>query len=158
MDWAPPYVTAWNWVIFDRQTGKLLFGKFENERWEIASLTKLMVAFTVIRICENLKIDVEKEMIWIEGECLDMNGTSAKLREGDHLTIKSLLYALLLPSGNDAGYLLADHFGTLLYTKKLTWIEKQSQKIVEEEFNSSFSSMESFSNMYIDSKYLAWKS
>jgi len=111
MDRAPPYVTARSWAIYDTLEEGFLFGKFENEWWEVASLTKLMVAFTVIRICENLKIDFEKEMIKVEGECLNISGTSAKLWEGDHLTIKSLLFALLLPSGNDAGYLLADYFG-----------------------------------------------
>jgi len=43
-----------------------------------------------------------------------VSGTSARLREGDHLTIKQLLYALLLPSGNDAGHLLAEYFGNML--------------------------------------------
>jgi D-alanyl-D-alanine carboxypeptidase (penicillin-binding protein 5/6) len=43
-----------------------------------------------------------------------MNGTSANLREGDQLTVAELFYGLLLPSGNDAAYALAEYFGGLL--------------------------------------------
>lgn len=43
-----------------------------------------------------------------------INGTSANLRECDHLTVWDLLHGLMLPSGNDAGFLLADYFGRLI--------------------------------------------
>lgn len=160
MDRAPPYVTARSWAIFDAKTSKFLFGKLESEWWEIASLTKLMVALTVIKVCEWLDIDYEKEMIRVEGECLNITGTSAKLWEGDHLTIKQLLYGLLLPSGNDAGYLLADYFGKLLFKSKKNQTEKvwSDYEDFEEDFNSSFSSTESMSNLIVNSKYLAKKS
>lgn len=109
-----------------------------------------MVALTVIKICEWMAIDYEKEMIWVEGECLNITGTSAKLWEGDHLTIKSLLFALLLPSGNDAGYLLADYFGNLIQKEKQTWVDKIFGEFENyEDMNSSFSSSESISNLMI---------
>jgi D-alanyl-D-alanine carboxypeptidase (penicillin-binding protein 5/6) len=41
-------------------------------------------------------------------------GTSAKLREGDRLTINDLLYGMMLPSGNDAAWTLAEYFGGYL--------------------------------------------
>lgn len=40
-----------------------------------------------------------------------MIGTSACLRSGDLLTIEDLLHALMLPSGNDAAYTLAEFVG-----------------------------------------------
>jgi serine-type D-Ala-D-Ala carboxypeptidase (penicillin-binding protein 5/6) len=45
-----------------------------------------------------------------------MPGTSAKLISEDSLYLDDLFYALMLPSGNDAAYALAHHFGKLLLT------------------------------------------
>ena len=46
-----------------------------------------------------------------------MIGTSAQLLEGDTLTVNELMYGMMLPSGNDAAYALADHIGGLIYKK-----------------------------------------
>ena len=43
-----------------------------------------------------------------------MEGTSANLRNDDELLVIDMLYGLLLPSGNDAGYALAQYFGKFL--------------------------------------------
>lgn len=43
-----------------------------------------------------------------------MEGTTANLRNDDELLVIDLLYGLLLPSGNDAGFALAQYFGKFL--------------------------------------------
>lgn len=83
MDRAPPFVTAKSWAVFDVKSEWLLFGRAEAEKWEIASLTKLMVTFTTIKLCERLGINMELEMITVSQDCTDVNGTSARLKEGD---------------------------------------------------------------------------
>lgn len=50
----------------------------------------------------------------------DIRGTCANLQAGDVLTVDQLLYGLMLPSGNDAAFALAQYFGKLLYKKKYT--------------------------------------
>ena len=50
----------------------------------------------------------------------DIRGTNANLEAGDILTIEHLLYGLMLPSGNDAAFALAQYFGKLLFRKKYT--------------------------------------
>ena len=40
-----------------------------------------------------------------------VTGTSAHLREGDNLTLWDLIHGMMLPSGNDAGFLIADFLG-----------------------------------------------
>ena len=47
-----------------------------------------------------------------------MRGTSAKLKKGDILTAEQLLYGLMLPSGNDAAFVLAKYFGRLIYERR----------------------------------------
>lgn len=44
-----------------------------------------------------------------------MTGTSANLPYGKWIRLIDLLYALMLPSGNDAAYLLAEAFGLLMF-------------------------------------------
>jgi D-alanyl-D-alanine carboxypeptidase len=63
MDKAPPFVTARSWAIFDVTSDKFMFGKFESDRREVASLTKMMVAYTVTAICEWFEIDIESQLI-----------------------------------------------------------------------------------------------
>ena len=46
-------------------------------------------------------------MVRVSRSCVSLNGTSAKLVEGCFVKIYDLLYGTMLPSGNDAAYLLA---------------------------------------------------
>lgn len=50
----------------------------------------------------------------------DIRGTCANLESGDTLSVENLLYGLMLPSGNDAAFALAQHFGKLLFRRKYT--------------------------------------
>lgn len=47
-----------------------------------------------------------------------MTGTKANLKSGDMLTLEQLYYGMMLPSGNDAALVIADHFGKILAKKK----------------------------------------
>jgi D-alanyl-D-alanine carboxypeptidase len=118
MDKPPPHTTAYNWAIYDQEKCVLLFGKNERERREVASLTKIMVAYTVLKLSQRLGLDIEKELVTVSYEASATTGTSADLVEGDTLTILQLLYGLMLPSGNDAGVALAEYFGAILAQEK----------------------------------------
>lgn len=72
-----------------------------------------MTAYTVLRCCDLLKINLQEPII-VSEEAAEVTGTSAMLLPGDKLTIEQLLYGLMLPSGNDAAFVLAFYFGSLL--------------------------------------------
>lgn len=55
-------------------------------------------------------------------EAAEVTGTSANLKPGDTLTIEQLMYGVMLPSGNDAAFLLASFFGQILVDKESTKI------------------------------------
>jgi serine-type D-Ala-D-Ala carboxypeptidase (penicillin-binding protein 5/6) len=112
-----PYTTAQSWVVLEQDSSKLLFGRCEKERWEIASLTKMMTAYTTLKLITQLKIDYETELITIPEES-QVEGTSADLVPGDQITLNQLLYGMMLPSGNDAAMTLAFHFGSILLPRK----------------------------------------
>jgi len=115
VDLAPPFVTAKSWAIMDGRTGEILFGKCENDRREIASLTKIMTAFVVVQIIRKIKLNSKKTLLQVSKNAASIGGTSAKLKSGDVLSVYDLLHGLMLPSGNDAATCLAEHFGQYLF-------------------------------------------
>lgn len=107
---GPPFVSAKAWVVADAKTGKLLGGFNEAEARPMASTTKIMTAWVVLRLAaENPK--ALDEVVTFSETAAKTGGSSARLLAGDKLPVKELLYGLLLPSGNDAATALAEHFG-----------------------------------------------
>jgi len=87
MDKPAPPVTALAWVVLDRKTSKVLFGRLEKDRREIASLTKIMTVYTVLSLVERLKICLKSSVV-VTDEAAEVEGTSASLEVGDTLTIE----------------------------------------------------------------------
>jgi D-alanyl-D-alanine carboxypeptidase (penicillin-binding protein 5/6) len=106
---APAHIAARAAELANAKTGKQLWGRRQYTARPIASITKLMTAFVVVkanRPDRRIKITAADVRY-----AKDHNATSAGLRAGDVLTAKQLLYAMMLPSGADAAMALADSFG-----------------------------------------------
>lgn len=84
----------------------------------MASLTKIMTFYTCLRLVEKYKMTPKTTLVTISRTAASIPGTSANLREGDQLYLQDLFYGLMLPSGNDAAYALAEYFGGLLQAMK----------------------------------------
>ena len=92
-------------ILFDANSGRVLFEKNADSRSLIASTTKIMTALVVCEQCNVLdRMKIPKEAVGIEG-------SSMYLQEGEVLTIQELLYGLMLRSGNDAAVALAIYCG-----------------------------------------------
>ena len=106
---GPSGVGAWSAAVENTATGKLLWSRGLNTERPMASITKVMTAFVVIKAGHlDRKITVPYAVI---GYVRAHYASSAGLRPGDKLTARQLLYALLLPSGADAAYTLAKAYG-----------------------------------------------
>ena len=114
LDKPAPHMSAQSWVVFDSKNEKLLFGRLEKERREVASLTKIMTAYTVLQLADSFAFDWKDTVIEIDDDVNKVPGTTADLATGDKLTVEQLLYGCMLPSGNDAAKALAKYFGNLL--------------------------------------------
>ena len=99
-----PAVSAASAVLLDAESGRILYARNENEKRAIASITKLMTALVAAEYLDDLSqtITVRKEWTGIEG-------TSLYLKAGEEISLETLLYGLLLHSGNDAAVALAAH-------------------------------------------------
>jgi len=106
---GPSGVGAWSAAVENAVTGKLLWSRALNTERPMASITKVMTAFVVIKAGHlDRTITIPYAVI---GYVQAHNASSAGLRPGDKLTARQLLYALLLPSGADAAYTLAQAYG-----------------------------------------------
>ena len=97
-----PFISASSWIIIDKLTGETFFAKNENERRQVASLTKIMTCYVILILLERYGINEHKDVIKILPSCSLLNGTSANIISCDSLTVWELLHGLMLPSGNDA--------------------------------------------------------
>ena len=106
---GPSGVAAWSAAVENAATGKLLWSRGLNTERPMASITKVMTAYLVIKAGHlDRKITIPAA---VTGYVRAHNASSAGLRPGDRLTARQLLYALLLPSGADAAYALAKAYG-----------------------------------------------
>ena len=84
------------------------FTKYHNpyKKVPLASLTKLMTALVVLENCKDLD---EKYYVTTESVDFERDVSKANLRVGDEVSVRDLLYGLLVPSGNDAAMCLAEN-------------------------------------------------
>ncbi len=120
---SSPYVTAKSWAVADGSTGELLFGRWESERREIASLTKIMTLYTSLNLIRQYNIDPMKATVEVSSKAGSVIGTRAFVEEGDRLLFHDMMYALMLPSGNDAAVALAEFCGKTIKENTLPPID-----------------------------------
>ena len=106
---APPVVTAKAWAISDPQSGEVLWQHDADEPRKAASTTKIMCACTVLRLAEK-EPSVLEEWVAVSELSGATTGSTAGLKPGEQVKVGDILLGLLLPSGNDAGNALAEHF------------------------------------------------
>ncbi|MET9878862.1 serine hydrolase [Actinacidiphila glaucinigra] len=109
---AVPTITAKGGFVMNNGTGKTLFSKAADTRRSTGSTTKIMTARVVLSQ-SNLNLDAKVTIQKAYSDYIVSKGaSSARLIVGDKVTVRQLLYGLMLPSGCDAAYALADKFGT----------------------------------------------
>ena len=93
-------------IVIDADTGAVLYGKNIHTSYFPASITKILTALIVI---ENCDMD---EMVTFSHNAVynvEAGSSSAGLDEGDVLSVKDCLYAMMLKSANEVANALAEH-------------------------------------------------
>ncbi|WSD73339.1 D-alanyl-D-alanine carboxypeptidase [Streptomyces sp. NBC_01591] len=107
-----PKITAPGGYVMNNGTAKSLFAKTADTRRSTGSTTKIMTAKVVLSQ-KNLNLDSKVTIQKAYSDYIVSKGaSSARLIVGDKVTVRQLLYGLMLPSGCDAAYALADKFGS----------------------------------------------
>ncbi|GAB2865875.1 serine hydrolase [Streptomyces deserti] len=110
---AAPTITAKGGYVMNNANAKTLYTKAADTRLSTGSTTKIMTAKVVLSQ-PNLNLDAKVTIQKAYSDYIVDNNwaSNAKLIVGDKVTVRQLLYGLMLPSGCDAAYALADKFGT----------------------------------------------
>lgn len=90
-------------IVMDIDSGRILYSNNKDEKRLIASITKIMTSVVAI---ENAKLNTTYTA---KEEILKMYGTSIYLEYSEKMSLKNLLYGLMLRSGNDAAVVIANH-------------------------------------------------
>lgn len=98
-----PVVSAKSVLIKDLSTGTDLYQKNANTQLPIASTTKIMTALVGTGY-------YKANSVLIVNAAADVPGSRMGLLRGETLSFRSLLYGMLLPSGNDAAFAIAENY------------------------------------------------
>ena len=98
-------ISAESAILLDADTGKVFYEKDADERRLIASTTKIMTA-----LCALSSLDPDAQ-VRVPEEAARIGGSSMYLKAGEVVSVRALVHGLLLLSGNDAAYTLAEAMG-----------------------------------------------
>jgi D-alanyl-D-alanine carboxypeptidase len=105
---AEPEVAARAWALADLRSGEYLAGENPSKELSIASTTKIMSALVVLKLGN---LDEEVTVSEDAAAYATPAYSNVGLLPGDALSVKELLMATLISSGDDAAYALAEHVG-----------------------------------------------
>ncbi len=106
MYWPTTELTADAGIVMDADTGAVLFAKNPNGKEYPASITKVLTALVVLEHC-----DLDEKVTFSHDDVynVDAGSSNAGIDEGDVLSVRDCLHALLLKSANEAANGLACH-------------------------------------------------
>lgn len=102
---TPENLYARSAVLMDADTGRILFGKNDNEVMPMASTTKIM---TLLVTLEHADLD---EIVEVSARAASMPDVQLHIREGERYRLQDLCYSLMLESHNDSAVAIAEHVG-----------------------------------------------
>lgn len=100
---SPPQITAAAVLVKDIDLNIILYEKDSHKRLPIASTTKIMTSIVASNYFDQNQVLTVFDLSGIEG-------SSMGITAGEKLTFRSLLYGLMLNSGNDAAYTIAANY------------------------------------------------
>ena len=105
---SPPQLAAKSWFLMDADSGEVLVEHNADERLPPASLTKLMTAYLVERELDRGNINMD-DMVRVSENAWRTGGSKMFIEVDTEVSIRDLLYGIVIASGNDASVAVAEH-------------------------------------------------
>lgn len=102
---------AESYLLVSLDTGEVVFEKNAHVQRTPASLTKMLTTYVAMKYTDDLDATTVTQTTRHTDELYGMNSSTADIRNSETLTMRQLLYAMMLPSGNEAANMVADHIG-----------------------------------------------
>ncbi|EOD01085.1 D-alanyl-D-alanine carboxypeptidase family protein [Caldisalinibacter kiritimatiensis] len=100
-----PSIEGQSGILIEADSGRILYSHNINRKLPMASTTKIMTALIAL---ENGNLD---DIVKVDKKSVGVEGSSIYLYEGEEISLKDLLYGLMLRSGNDSAVAIAKHIG-----------------------------------------------
>ena len=113
--------SAYSSILMDMDSLNVIYGQNKDEIRSVASISKIMTAIVAI---ENADVN---STVTIGEEITKAYGSGIYIRQGEEITLESLLYGLMLRSGNDAALAIANYVGGDIDN----FVEMMNEKAVE---------------------------
>src|SRR5471030_2411059 len=107
---TPPPIAAKSYMVVDTLSGQTLAAAAENDRFEPASLTKLMTAYLVFKALREHKIDLAQSLT-PSAQAQKAIGSRMFIEAGKPVAVSDLVHGMIIQSGNDASIALAETIG-----------------------------------------------
>jgi len=107
---APPALAAKSYLLLDYDTGTIITEKNPDEKLEPASLTKMMTAYIVSFQLKHGGLSPD-EMVHVSRNAHKTKGSRTFLEPESMVSVRDLMFGLVVQSGNDASVALAEHIG-----------------------------------------------
>ncbi len=101
-------VAAPSAVLMEKSTGTVLFAKDEHTPREPASVTKIMTILLTMEAIDSGALSYD-DVVTGSAHASSMGGSQIWLKEGEQMTVRDLLKAVCVVSGNDAAVALGEH-------------------------------------------------
>ena len=95
-------------VLMEKTTGSVLYAQDEHTPREPASVTKIMTLLLTMEAIDSGRLSYD-DQVSCSAYAASMGGSQIWLREGERMTVRDLLKAVCVVSGNDAAVALAEH-------------------------------------------------
>ena len=103
-----PAVSCPSALLMEKQTGTVLFAQDEHMPREPASVTKIMTLLLVMEAIDSGALSYD-DVVTGSAHAAGMGGSQIWLKENEQMTVRDLLKAVCIVSGNDAAVALAEH-------------------------------------------------
>lgn len=115
-------------IVMDMDSGAVLYGKKVDDKHYPASITKLMTALVAL---ENADMDDEVEFSQASIDILRWDYASIGMKPGEILSLNDAMYGMLLASGNEVAYAIAESVGNKMGIGYEGFIQKMNDRAVE---------------------------
>lgn len=105
---AAPQIAANSWILMDADSGRVVVEHNADERLPPASLTKLMTAYLVERELDRGNVNLD-DTVRVSENAWRTGGSKMFIEVNTEVSIRDLLYGIIIASGNDASVAVAEH-------------------------------------------------
>lgn len=113
-------------ILIEASTGKIIYEKNMNERYAVASMTKMVAQIIILEQVEAGKIKWD-DVVTVSKNAADMGGSQIYISQGEKITIEDLMKGISMASGNDATVQMAE----VISGSEAKFVELMNKKVKE---------------------------